>query len=165
MKTLNFTDLNEQKVQPVVNELSLLLANFQVFYTNLRGLHWHVKGKGFFHLHAKYEEFYNDASEKVDELAERLLQLGAQPEHRFSHYLKEATLTENEPVSCGKEGMNSVLQQLSALIGGERKVLALANEADDEVTASLMSDYLKEQEKTVWMLNAFLSGHECTTNC
>ena len=59
-----------------------------MFYTNLRGLHWNVKGNRFFGLHAKYEELYNDAAEKVDEIAERLLQLGATPENRFSEYLK-----------------------------------------------------------------------------
>ena len=56
MNTLNYLGLDEKKVQPVVNGLSQLLADFQVFYTNLRGLHWNVKGKRIFSLHAKYEE-------------------------------------------------------------------------------------------------------------
>ena len=83
-----YLGLDENKVQPVVKGLAQLLADFQVFYANLRGLHWNVKGKRFFSLHAKYEELYNDAAEKVDEIAERLLQLGATPENRFSEYLK-----------------------------------------------------------------------------
>ena len=53
MNTLNYLGLDEKKVQPVVNGLSQLLADFQVFYANLRGLHWNVKGKRFFSLHAK----------------------------------------------------------------------------------------------------------------
>jgi starvation-inducible DNA-binding protein len=47
------------------------------------------------------------------------------------------------------------------LIGEERKVIELANEAGDDVTADLMTGYLKEQEKMVWMLVAF-STKSCT---
>ena len=68
-----YLGLDGNKVQPVVKGLAQLLADYQVFYTNLRGLHWNVKGNRFFGLHAKYEELYNDAAEKVDEIAERLL--------------------------------------------------------------------------------------------
>ena len=82
MKTLNVTGLNNSV--KVVNALAQLLADFQVHYTNLRNLHWNVKGHGFFILHEKYEELYDDAASKIDEIAERMLQLDATPEHRFS---------------------------------------------------------------------------------
>ncbi len=159
MKTLDYLGLDEKKVKNVVDELGLLLANFQVFYTNLRGLHWNVKGKGFFNLHAKYEELYNDAAEKVDEVAERILQLGSTPENRFSEYLKIATLKENGFQPLGHEGMNQVLEALKVLIAQERKVVALASEADDDVTVALMDDFLTGQEKLVWMVVSFLSKH------
>ena len=87
MKRLEVLGLDEKKVQHVVVDLSLLLADLQVFYANLRGFHWDVKGHGFFVMHSKYEELYNDAAEKVDEVAERILQLGSNPESRFSTYL------------------------------------------------------------------------------
>lgn len=60
MKTLNVTGLNPS--EKVVNALAQLLADFQVHYTNLRNLHWNVKGHGFFILHEKYEELYNDVA-------------------------------------------------------------------------------------------------------
>ena len=87
MKTIEVTGMNANNVSKVVSGLSLLLANLQVHYTNLRNLHWNVKGKGFFVLHEKYEELYNDVAGKIDEVAERMLQLDATPEHRFSVYL------------------------------------------------------------------------------
>ena len=71
MRTLEFLGLDEKKVQYVVKELSVLLADLQVYYSNLRGFHWDVKGHGFFVMHSKYEELYNDAAEKVDEVAVR----------------------------------------------------------------------------------------------
>ena len=117
-----------------------------------------MKGKGFFTLHAKYEELYNDVAGKVDEVAERILQLGGTPESRYSEYLKTARVKEegNDP-ECGREGMVKVLDTLALLIAQERKLVELAGEANDEVTTALMDDYLKSQEKTVWMLVAFLS--------
>lgn len=159
MKTLDFLSLDEKKVQGVVKGLAELLADFQVYYTNLRGFHWNVRGKGFFVLHAKYEEFYNDAAEKVDEIAERLLQLGAVPESKFSEYLKVSEIKEAAPVERGREAIEALLGWLKVLIAKERAVLAAASEANDEVTVSLMSDYLKGQEKTLWMLVAFSARH------
>ncbi len=156
MKTINYLNLDEKNINQVTNGLNQLLADLQVFYSNLRGFHWNVRGKGFFNLHAKYEEFYDDVAEKVDEVAERILQLGGVPENRYSEYLKIAQIKEDGFTPAGRSGMQKVLESLSVLIAQERKVLQAAGDANDEVTASLMSDYLKSQEKTVWMLVAFL---------
>lgn len=157
MKTLNYIKLNEKEVSSVVASLQQLLADFQVYYTNLRGFHWNIKGHGFFVLHSKFEELYNDAAEKVDELAERVLMLGGTPANKFSEYLKVAKVKEVDGVSNADEALNNILETYSYLIAEERKLLSLASEVNDEVTVSLMSDYLKEQEKMVWMLVAYNS--------
>ena len=81
MKTLDYLHLDEKKVQGVVSALHSLLADFQVFYTNLRGFHWDIEGHGFFVLHGKFEELYDDTAEKADQIAERILMLGGKPEH------------------------------------------------------------------------------------
>ena len=155
MKTLDYTHLNENAVSGVVAGLKKLLADYQVFYTNLRGFHWNIQGPQFFVLHSKFEELYNDVAEKVDELAERLLMLGAVPDNRYSDYLKTAGVAEVAGVSCADAALKNVLDTYSVLIGQERAVLAEASGAGDEVTVALMSDYLKEQEKLVWMLVAY----------
>lgn len=157
MKTLEYTRLNASAVENVVSGLKKLLADYQVFYTNLRGFHWNIKGNQFFVLHEKFEEMYNDAAEKVDEIAERILMLGSAPDNKFSDYLKVAGVAEVSGVSCVDEALKNVLDTYSVLIGQEREILAQASEANDEVTVSLMSDYLKEQEKLVWMLVAYAS--------
>lgn len=158
MKTLDYLHLNEKEVAGVVNGLQQLLADFQVFYTNLRGFHWHIKGHSFYQLHEKFEEMYDDAAEKVDEIAERILMLDGVPANKFSEYLKVAKVKEISGVTCGDEAVQHILGTLGTLIEAERKLLSLASEANDEATVALMSDYLKEQEKTVWMLVSYLSG-------
>jgi starvation-inducible DNA-binding protein len=57
-----------------------------LYYQNLRGIHWNIKGRAFFDLHVKFEELYNDANMKVDEIAERILTLGETPLHTFDDY-------------------------------------------------------------------------------
>ena len=72
MKTLEFIKLNESGANNVVASLQQLLADFQVYYTNLRGFHWNIKGHDFFVLHSQFEKMYDDTAEKVDEIAETL---------------------------------------------------------------------------------------------
>ena len=158
MKTLNFIHLDSIAAGKVVDSLQQLLADYQVFYTNLRGFHWNIKGNQFFVLHKQYEEMYNYVSEKADELAERILMLGGEPVNKFSEYLKVARVKEVSGVSSASESLKNVLDTYSYFIGEERKLLALASELADEATVALMSDYLKEQEKLVWMLVAYASG-------
>jgi starvation-inducible DNA-binding protein len=158
MKTLDYLHLDASKVDKVIIALQHLLAGYQVFYTNLRGFHWNIKGHGFFVLHSKFEELYDDAEEKIDEIAERILMLGGEPENRFSEYLQTASVKEVSGISCRDEALKNVLDTYSLLIEEEHALLAAASEAKDEGTISLITDYLKGQEKTVWMLVAFLSG-------
>ncbi|ODT56569.1 MAG: DNA starvation/stationary phase protection protein [Paludibacter sp. 47-17] len=155
MKTLDYIKLDAASAAKTVNGLQQLLADFQVFYTNLRGFHWNVKGKNFFQLHARFEEMYNDVSEKIDEIAERILMLDGVPAHNFSQYLAVSKVKESGMVSDGDAGLMNILETLSLLMEAERSVLATASEAGDESTVAMMSDYLKEQEKSVWMLTAY----------
>ena len=122
---------------------------------NARGFHWNIKGENFFELHAKFEEMYNDLLIKVDEIAERILTLGGEPLHGFSDYLANSQIEEAKNISQGREAIANLLAGYSALIAKQRAVLSIAG--DDEGSASLMSDYISEQEKLVWMLNAYLN--------
>ena len=157
MKTLDYLGLNEARTNETVNALQKLLADYQVYYTNLRGFHWNIQGKSFFVLHAKLEELYDGVSEKADELAERILTLGGVPENRYSEYLKTASVKEASGVTCGREALKNVLDTLKHLIGEDRKTMETASVAGDEGTAAMMSDYLREQEKLVWMLTAYMA--------
>ncbi len=84
---LNSIGLSAEKSLALSNDLNELLANFQRYYQNLRGIHWNIRGKRFFDLHVKFEELYNDANIKVDEIAERILTLGGVPLHTYEDYI------------------------------------------------------------------------------
>lgn len=154
--TTNLIGLDTNQSQQLAQALNQLLANYQVFYMNTRGYHWNIKGKEFFELHAKFEEIYTDIQVKIDELAERVLTLGHQPLHSFSAYLATAQVSEHTNATNGQETMQGLVKGFSVLIHQQREILEIATRAGDEGTSALMSDYIREQEKLVWMLNAWL---------
>ena len=148
--------LDKEKSEKLATELNILLANFQLYYQNLRGLHWNIKGRNFFELHVKFEELYTDSQEKIDLIAERILTLQGVPLHTFEDYIKEAQVPVGKNISKDEEAVNLVVSSLAELLKIEREILELSDEADDEGTNSMMSDFIAEQEKTMWMLNAWL---------
>ena len=149
--------LDRQKVASLNSGLNELLANFQIYYQNLRGLHWNIKGQSFFELHVKFEELYTDAQEKIDMIAERILTLQGTPLHTFEDYLAESSVTVGKNISNDRESVELVANSLERLIELERHLLDESDEANDEGTNSMMSDFISEQEKTVWMLKAWLA--------
>ena len=155
MSDTNAIGLHESSAGQLADKLNALLANYQIFYMNVRGYHWNVKGRQFFELHAKFEELYNDLLTKVDEVAERILTLGHQPVHAYSDYVQTASIKEDKNVHEGVECVRGIVEGYKTLIELQRELLSLASDADDEGTASMASDYIREQEKTVWMLNAY----------
>jgi starvation-inducible DNA-binding protein len=156
MAETNSIGLEVSQTQKLAAQLNGLLANYHIFYQNVRGFHWNIRGEKFFELHVKFEELYTDALVKIDEIAERILTLGFTPLHSFSDYIKNSEIKEAVGVSDGLKAVDGVLSGFKILLLKERELLKLANEADDEGTGALMSDYIREQEKTVWMYNSFL---------
>ncbi|WP_223034119.1 Dps family protein [Hanstruepera marina] len=154
--TLNSIGLDENKTKEIATDLNQLLANFQIYYQNLRGIHWNIKGKGFFDLHVKFEELYNDANMKVDETAERILTLGITPLHTFEDYTQAAKVPVGKNISKDEKAVQLIVDSLSELLKLERQILEKSGDANDEGTNSMMSDFITEQEKTVWMMKAWL---------
>lgn len=156
MKQKSNIGLDKKQSEKLSEKLNLLLANYQIFYINARGFHWNISGNKFFELHLKFEEIYTDALVKIDEIAERVLTLGHTPFHSFSDYLKNAAIKEAKDVGEGNKAVATLLEGLGTLLELEREILTLASDAGDEGTNALMSDYIREQEKLVWMFSAYL---------
>lgn len=156
MQQTNRIGLDVEKSKNLAEKLNVLLANYQVFYINARGFHWNITGSKFFELHAKFEELYNDLLLKVDEVAERILTLGHTPVHSFTNYLKIATIQEATNIKDGTSAVQNIVDAFGNLLNIEREILSLSSDANDEGTNALMSDYIREQEKQIWMYSSFL---------
>jgi len=158
MDKLNHIGLDKEVSEKLANHLNDLLANYSVFYQNVRGFHWNIKGEKFFELHLKFEELYNDLFNKIDEVAERILTLGEVPQHKFTDYQSISEIKESSDTSDGLSAVGQILTSFQKIIAKQRIILELSGDINDEGTNSLMSDYIREQEKLVWMYSAFLNN-------
>ena len=158
MKNMSSIGLDAKKSEKLAGKLNELLASYSIFYQNVRGYHWNIKGEKFFELHLKFEELYNDLLLKIDEVAERILTLGYAPGHRYSDYKNASGIKESKQVSDGRKAVEDILVSFKTIILLQRELLALSAETGDEGTNALMSDYIRAQEKKVWMYSAFLSN-------
>lgn len=155
MKT-NILGLPVKESEAIVDDLNVLLSSFQVYYQNLRGIHWNIRGKRFFDLHVKFEQLYNDAQLKIDLIAERVLTIGGKPLHTFEDYVKNNKIGVGKNISVDEKAVHLIVDSLSGLLKIERDILNKTAEINDEGTNSMMSDFIAEQEKTIWMMNAWL---------
>ncbi len=156
MANLNSIGLDVEKSKVLAEKLNELLADYSIFYQNIRGYHWNIKGDKFFELHDKFQELYEDLFIKIDEVAERIRTLGHTPNHKFSVYQKEAKIEESSEVSDGIQDVQDTIKSFGIIIVLQREILDLSGDAGDEGTNALMSDYIREQEKLVWMYSAYL---------
>lgn len=154
--TKNQVGLDAAKSKKLAEGLNNLLANYQLFYMNTRGFHWNIKGEKFFELHVKFEELYNDIILKIDEIAERIKTLGATPYHSYTTFLQHSTIKEHTNVSDGTKCVEHIVSDFQTLLEMQRELLDMSDDASDEGTNSLMSDYIRAQEKLVWMYNSYL---------
>lgn len=158
MNIHNYIGLNIQYTEQITEKLNDLLANYSLFYQNVRGFHWNIKGDKFFELHLKFEELYTDLQLKIDEIAERILTLGGKPNHCFNSYFKLSVIEETTEVTNGNAAIENILTSFQTILIIQRELLTLTTEACDEASNSLISDYIKFQEKQIWMFCAYLNN-------
>ncbi|HRP01486.1 MAG TPA: Dps family protein [Candidatus Kapabacteria bacterium] len=156
MSQLNNIGLDSEASKKLVNRLNDLLSDYQVFYMNTRGFHWNIKGDKFFELHIKFEELYDNLIIKIDEIAERILTLGGTPLHTYTAYIASSDIEEVSNITDGRQCVSNILDSFRKIIVLQRDVLNMSSEIDDEGTNALMSDYIREQEKLVWMYSSYL---------
>ena len=116
---------------------------------------WSVSGENFFDLHEKFEDLYEDARLKIDEIAERLLTLRLRPLSTTSAYLESAKIEEAGKVLDSHKMVKIILENHKILIADMRTIISRASEVDDEGTIEMISGFLSEIEKKSWMLDAW----------
>ena len=152
---MSYLGLDKEKTGKTVDELNVLLADYHLYYQKLRNFHWNVIGKNFFDLHEKFEELYDEAKLKVDEIAERILTLRYTPISNLTDYLEASNLKESKADLTDYEMIETLLKDHGTLLKQMRSVVETADKAGDEGTIDLIGAYIRELEKTSWMLDAW----------
>ena len=152
---MNYLNIDNQKVLQVVSELNVLLADYHVHYQKLRNFHWNILGKNFFDLHNRFEEMYNDTRVKIDEVAERIVTLKYHPISKLSDYIEVSRIKESSPLLTDEEMVADIINDNKIILEQLGKIIERATKAKDEGTLDLMGAYIRELEKSTWMLNAW----------
>ena len=161
---MSYLNIKDEKLLPTVVELNTLLADYHIYYQNLRNFHWNILGENFFELHEKFEELYTDARVKIDEIAERILTLRFHPMSNLKDYLKTASIEEAPSKLTDKQMVHIILDNHAILLAQMSKIIEKAEQANDEGTIDLIGAYIRELEKSSWMLDAFTQKTESQLN-
>lgn len=152
---MSYLNLDKEKITATAKELNILLADYHLYYQKLRNFHWNIVGKNFFDLHEKFEEMYDDAKLKVDEIAERILTLRFQPVSNYTDYLDMSNLKESPSRTEDAKMVKILLEDHGKILNQMRKVIEKAEKAGDEGTIDMIGAYIADVEKISWMLDAW----------
>ncbi|MEA5017712.1 MAG: DNA starvation/stationary phase protection protein [Erysipelotrichaceae bacterium] len=143
--------------QELNSKLNVYLANQMLMYIKLHNLHWYVEGRGFFNLHAKFEELYDQTAEIIDVVAERILAMDQKPIASLSKALEVGKVKELDDVAItSDEAVKALKADVEYWIKDTKEIISLSEAANDVVTADIFTGYLAEYEKLMWMLKAYI---------
>ena len=140
----------------VAEGLAKLLADTYAVYLKTHGYHWNVRGPKFSQLHTLFMAQYTEMWTAIDEVAERIRALGELAPQGYGAFGNLSSIKDGDPSKNAEEMLNDLIASQETLIGTLYAILPAAQEAGDEVSASLISDRLTAHEKHVWMLRSSL---------
>ncbi|GAA6184866.1 DNA starvation/stationary phase protection protein [Aliiglaciecola lipolytica] len=148
--------INETDRNQIAEGLKKLLADSYTLYLQTHNFHWNVTGPQFRELHLMFEEHYTELAVAVDDIAERIRTLGMVAPGTYKEFAKLSAIKEVDGVPASEEMVKILLQGHEQVVKTCREALKVAQDADDESSAALVSDRMRVHEKTAWMLRATL---------
>lgn len=153
---MDYANIESPKVKEITENLDELLASYQVYCQKLKAFHWNIKGKSFFEFHLKFEELYQDALVKIDEIAERILILGYTPSYTFKAYLDKSALIEVHEIPSERKMIDELLLDMNQLLKIEKTCVKIAAEHCDCGTVEMLNRFISYKEKMSWMFFTWL---------
>ena len=144
--------------QQIADGLGHLLADTWVLYGKTHGFHWNVTGPMFSSLHGMFETQYNELWLSLDEIAERIRALGMPAPFGDSTLTKLATIKEADSIPPAMTMVEQLMAGHEAVARTARSVFEIADAANDQPSADLLTQRLQVHEKTAWMLRSLMQN-------
>lgn len=144
------------KNEDVVVVLNQQVANWTVAFTKLHNFHWYVKGPNFFSLHTKFEELYDEASQYIDDLAERILATGGNPVATLKESLELSIIEEAGKGYKAEEMVEELSKDFDNISKQLEQAIEVASNAEDDVTEDMFIGMQTNIDKHNWMLKSYL---------
>lgn len=146
--------IDQSSREAIAEGLARLLADTYTLYLKTHNFHWNVTGPQFNSLHAMFESQYTELAMAVDELAERIRALGVYAPGSYAAYAKLTSIKEAEDIPVANDMVSQLAVDHETVVRTAREVFPLADEANDESTADLLTQRMQLHEKTAWMLRS-----------
>ncbi len=135
-------------------QLNNLLSDFVVEYHKLQNFHWYVKGKDFFPVHEKLEEYYDALNEAIDEIAECILMLGGKPLASLKDFIATSSIEEASASYISSEDIfTQVTKDFTYLLEEVTSIKKAADEKEVFIVSAKMDNYIEHFTKALWMIS------------
>ena len=148
-------DIPEGTREQVIELLNARLADTFDLYSQLKQAHWNVKGSDFYQLHLLYDQVAEDVFPYVDEIAERVTQLGGLA-LGTARMAASASSLDEYPVDAieGMETVTAVADRLAAYAAAVRSAIDTTAELGDQSTSDLFTEISRTVDKYLWFVEA-----------
>ena len=151
---IGISEKNSKEVGSVLNKI---LADEYLLYTKTRNYHWNIEGSNFMEMHLFFESQYNTIDEAIDEIAERVRQIGHYAQGRLKDFIKQSQLVEHEYTSDQKSQLKNLLDDHEAIIRFLRLHIDIfADKYKDAGNADFITGLMQKHEKMAWFLRSYL---------
>jgi starvation-inducible DNA-binding protein len=150
------TGLDIRETKSIAENLSVALADTFTLYLKTLGVHWNIVGPNFYSLHKLTDAQYKDMEEAIDSIAERIRALGHPAPASFGDFGRLSTLDSKATLTSAEEMLKSLIADNQVIAKRLRQAVSVAADADDVVTADLLTLRLGKHEENAWMLRSVL---------
>jgi starvation-inducible DNA-binding protein len=148
--------IKDKDRKAIAEALSKFLSDSFCLYVKTHNYHWNVTGPMFQTLHSMFMDQYTELWNALDEIAERIRSLGYPAPGTMKEFIELSDVKEKTGVPSAPEMIVDVIEASQIVTKSARKVLALADKANDQPTCDLMTQRLQVHEKSAWMLRSLL---------
>jgi starvation-inducible DNA-binding protein len=149
--------ISDKDRKSVCKELNKLLADSYLLYLKTQNYHWNVEGNMFQSLHVLFEQQYQELTQAIDIIAERIRALGEFAPGSLTAFSKISSIKEESAIPSADEMIHNLVHGNEAVVTTARAIITLADDCEDEVTTDLMIERMQVHEKNAWMLRSFIT--------
>lgn len=148
--------ISDKERAKIAEALSRMLADSYILYLKTHNFHWNVTGPMFQTLHLMFMNQYTEQWNALDLIAERIRALGHPAPGSYRRYVELASIKEEDGVPGAQDMIRQLVAGQEAVARTARAAFKVAEAANDQPTADLLTQRMEVHEKNAWMLRSLL---------
>ena len=151
---IGISDTNRKEIADI---LEVFLASEVVLNMKIRNYHWNVEATNFSELHSFFEWLYEQTTESIDEIAERMRMLWFKVSANYTNFLKKSFIDEETQLWVSSTSMiQNLLWDKETTIQKLRDAVNKVWELWDAWNEDFLTAAIQAHEKNAWMLRSSL---------